>query len=92
MTVLDARPTSPKLPHPRWPVPLLGDVLSFDADSPSQSAIENAARLGPIFQLKAFGVRYVVAAGADVVTDLNDESRFCKHIGPRDRGAADPRR
>jgi hypothetical protein len=24
----------------------------------------------------------VVAAGADVVTDLNDESRFCKHIGP----------
>jgi cytochrome P450 len=61
---------------------VLGDVLSYDADAPSQSAIENAARLGPIFEVKAFGVRYVVAAGADVVTDLNDESLFCKHIGP----------
>ena len=61
---------------------VLGRRLSYDPDAPSQSAIENAARLGPIFELKAFGVRYVVAAGADVVTDLNDESRFCKHIGP----------
>jgi hypothetical protein len=92
MAVLAQQRTSPKLPHPRWRVPFLGDVLSYDADAPSQSAIENAARLGPIFEVKAFGVRYVVAAGADVVTDLNDESRFCKHIGPRDRGAADPRR
>ena len=55
---------------------------SYDTDAPSQSAIENASRLGPIFELKTLGVRYVVAAGADVVTDLNDESRFCKHIGP----------
>jgi hypothetical protein len=82
MAVLDEQRTFPKLPHPRWRVPFLGDVLSYDADAPSQSAIENAARLGPIFEVKAFGVRYVVAAGADVVTDLNDESRFCKHIGP----------
>jgi cytochrome P450 len=82
MAVLDQQRSAPKLPHPRRRVPLLGDVLSYDADAPSQSAIENAARLGPIFEVKAFGVRYVVAAGADVVTDLNDESRFCKHIGP----------
>jgi cytochrome P450 len=82
MTVLDDRRTYPKLPHPRWRVPFLGDVLSYDTDAPSASAIENAMRLGPIFELKALGVRYVIAAGADVVTDLNDETRFCKHIGP----------
>jgi cytochrome P450 len=82
MTVVDDRRTYPKLPHPRWRVPFVGDVFSYDADSPSQSAIENARRLGPIFELRAFGVRYVVAAGADVVADLNDETRFCKHIGP----------
>ena len=82
MTVLADRRTYPKLPHPRWRLPFLGDVFSYDTDAPSQSAIENAIRLGPIFELKALGVRYVVAAGADVVTDLNDESRFCKHIGP----------
>ena len=82
MTVLDDRRTYPKLPHPRWRVPFLGDVFSYDADSPSQSAVKNAAKLGPIYELRAFGVRYVVAAGADVVADLNDESRFCKHVGP----------
>jgi cytochrome P450 len=82
MTVLDDRRTYPKLPHPPWRLPLLGDVCAYDTDAPTQSAIENATRLGPIFELKAFGVRYVVAAGADVVADLNDESRFCKHIGP----------
>jgi hypothetical protein len=40
MAVLDEQRTSPKLPHPRWRVPFLGDVFSYDADSPSQSAIE----------------------------------------------------
>jgi cytochrome P450 len=73
VTVLDDRRTYPKLPHPRWRLPLLGDLLSYDAD---------AARLGPIYELRAFGVRYVVVAGADFITDLNDETRFCKHVGP----------
>lgn len=82
MTLLDAGRTSEKLAHPRWRLPLVGDLLSYDADAPSQSAMKNAARLGPIFELRAFGVRYVVAAGADVVIDLNDETRFCKHVGP----------
>ena len=82
MTVLDDRRTYPKLPHPRWRLPLLGDMLSYDTDAPSQSAVQIAERLGPIFELRAFGVRYVVAAGAEVVTDLNDEVRFCKHVGP----------
>jgi unspecific monooxygenase len=82
MTVLDDRRTYPKLPHPRWRVPLLGDMLSYDADAPSQSAVQIAARLGPIFELRAVGVRYVVAAGAEAVTDLSDETRFCKHVGP----------
>lgn len=49
---------------------------------PSQSAVRFAARLGPIYELRALGVRYVVAAGAEFVTDLNDETRFCKHLGP----------
>jgi cytochrome P450 len=82
MTVLDDHRTSPKLPHPRWRLPLLGDLLAYDVDAPSQSAVRFAARLGPIYELRALGVRYVVAAGAEFVTDLNDETRFCKHLGP----------
>ncbi|HET6731927.1 cytochrome P450 [Mycobacterium sp.] len=82
MTVLENVRTYPKLPRPRWRVPFLGDVFSYDTDAPSQSALKNAERLGPIYELRAFGVRYVIAAGAEVVSDLNDETRFCKHIGP----------
>jgi len=82
MTVLDNHRTYPELPHPRWRLPPVGDLLSYDVDAPSQSAVRFAARLGPIYELRALGVRYVVAAGAEFVTDLNDETRFCKHLGP----------
>jgi unspecific monooxygenase len=71
-----------RIPHPPRRVPLLGDVLSFRGDEPAQSVADLAARLGPIFEFTFFGARYVVAAGADVVTELNDETRFCKHLGP----------
>ncbi|MHC9291541.1 cytochrome P450 [Mycobacterium sp. LTG2003] len=81
MTVLDERHRYPKLPHPPRRIPLLGDVFGFDADSPSQSAME-LARLGAVFEFTFLGARYVVAAGADAVMDLNDETRFCKHVGP----------
>lgn len=71
-----------RVPHPPRRLPLLGDVLSFRGDEPTQSVTELAGRLGPIFEFTFLGARYVVAAGAQVVTELNDESRFCKHLGP----------
>lgn len=86
MTALDPAPGSVRryrrLPHPRRRVPLLGDLFAMDSDKPSQSAVALAAELGPIFEVRALGGRYVVAAGGDVVMDLNDETRFCKHLGP----------
>lgn len=81
MTAVEHQQAYPKLPHPPRRIPLLGDVLAFRADTPSQSAVE-LAELGPIFEFQVLGARYVVAAGADAVTDLNDETRFCKHVGP----------
>lgn len=81
MTVLDARHTYPSLPHPPWRIPLLGDLFGFSSDVPSQSAME-LARFGPIYEFRFLGARYVVAAGADAVVELNDETRFCKHVGP----------
>ena len=63
-------------------MPFLGDLLTFAGDAPTQSALRYAAKLGPIYQFEALGARYVVAAGAEIVADLNDERRFCKHVGP----------
>lgn len=81
MSIVDDRRAFPKLPHPGRRLPLIGDVLSFDADTPSQSAMK-LAQLGPVFEFRFLGARYVVAAGSDAVAELNDESRFCKHVGP----------
>lgn len=87
MTVADARTSPPenvkypKLPHPPRRVPLLGDVLGLKPDSSMQNAM-GMAELGPICEFRFLGARYVVATGADAVADLNDETRFCKHVGP----------
>ncbi|MGA5536962.1 cytochrome P450 [Mycolicibacterium nivoides] len=87
MTVADARTSYPenvkypKLPHPPRRVPLLGDVLGLKPDSSMQNAM-GMAELGPICEFRFLGARYVVATGADAVADLNDETRFCKHVGP----------
>lgn len=71
-----------RVPHPPRRVPLLGDILSFRGDEPTQSVTALAEQLGPIFEFTFLGARYVVAAGAEAVTELNDETRFCKHLGP----------
>jgi len=72
----------PRLPRPPRRIPLLGDVLTFRGEEPTQSAADYANHLGPIYEFTFLGARYVVAVGADIVTDLNDEKRFCKHLGP----------
>ncbi|MFV8170197.1 cytochrome P450 [Mycolicibacterium peregrinum] len=86
MTVVGARTSPegakyPKLPHPPRRVPLLGDIFGLQPDSSMQNAM-GMAELGPICEFRFLGARYVVAAGADAVNDLNDETRFCKHVGP----------
>jgi hypothetical protein len=40
---------------------LLGDVFAFNMDTPSRSAIAPAAKLGPIYELKALGSRVSAA-------------------------------
>lgn len=86
MTVVGARTSAegakyPKLPHPPRRVPLLGDIFGLRPNSSMQNAM-GMAELGPICEFRFLGARYVVAAGADAVNDLNDETRFCKHVGP----------
>lgn len=81
MTAVADQRAYPALPHPRGRIPVLGDLLAFRAQSPSQSMAELAA-LGPVFEFCFLGARYVVAAGAEAVAEVNDESRFCKYVGP----------
>ncbi|AYJ50831.1 cytochrome P450 [Rhodococcus sp. P1Y] len=68
------------IPTPRFRLPVLGDVLSIDADKPTQRELRMAAELGPIFERKILKHRLVVVSGADLVAELNDETRFAKFL------------
>lgn len=71
------------VPHPRFRLPVLGDVVRMSPTAPMQSLVRDARRLGPLFVRRLLGADIVVAAGVDVVTELADESRFEKAVaGP----------
>ncbi|CAN3127709.1 cytochrome P450 [Mycobacterium sp. smrl_JER01] len=81
MTILGDRQGFAKLPHPPRRIPILGDVLGVDVDTLTQPG-SGLTELGPVIEFRYLGAQYVVAVGADAVAELNDESRFCKHVGP----------
>lgn len=68
------------IPTPRLRLPVLGDLLSIDADKPTQRELRMASELGPIFERKILDHRLIVVSGADLVAELNDESRFAKFL------------
>jgi cytochrome P450 len=71
-----------RLPHPKWRLPLLGDVLGVSADHQIKHAVKLARQLGPIYVRKIFDEHIVFVSGADMVTELVDEKRFVKHVAP----------
>lgn len=74
------------LPHPPRRLPVLGDVIGMNVTTPVQDAVRLAQELGPIFERVVMGNRFVVVSGVDLVTDLNDDTRFTKHLGPAVEG------
>ena len=70
------------IPHPRWRLPVVGDVFGISIRTPVQNSMEIGRKLGPIFERNVLGNRFVFASGADMVAELSDESRFAKHLAP----------
>ncbi|MFE3293417.1 cytochrome P450 [Rhodococcus sp. NPDC059234] len=71
-----------EIPHPRRRLPLLGDVIGVNPRTPVQDSMRYAAELGPIFERKVLGTRFVIVSDPDIVAELGDESRFRKHLAP----------
>jgi len=69
------------IPHPRWRIPLAGDVFGLSPQAPVQASMRLGRDLGPIFALKFFGRNIVFVSGADLVAELVEEARFGKHVG-----------
>jgi unspecific monooxygenase len=69
------------IPHPPHRVPFIGDVLGVNPRAPIQSSLDLVRSLGPISVRRLFGTEIVAVGGADLVAELNDDTRFRKHVG-----------
>ena len=68
------------IPHPRWRVPFLGDVVGTSRRTPVQDTMRMGRELGPIFTRRFLDQEIVFVGGAALAADLADESRFAKHL------------
>ena len=57
------------IPRPTNRLPVLGDALHLDSDHPTQSLMDLADELGPIYSLVAPGQDLVVITGGDLVEE-----------------------
>lgn len=69
------------IPHRPGRLPVIGDLLGANPRTPLQDTLRIGKRLGPIFTRKVFGFEIVFVGGVDLVTELNDEKKFGKHVG-----------
>jgi cytochrome P450/NADPH-cytochrome P450 reductase len=67
------------IPHPPKQ-PVVGNMLSLDANAPVQHLAKLAKELGPIFWLDMMGSPIVIVGGHDLVDELSDETRFDKAV------------
>ena len=68
------------IPHPPHRLPVLGDVLGMNPRAPVQSSLRLARDLGPISVRSGLGVQLVMVGGAELAAELNDDTRFRKHV------------
>jgi unspecific monooxygenase len=74
-------PPTTAIPHPRWRLPILGDLLTIDMAKPSQGLAREIVNHGGIVEQRIFDFPVVVVSRADLVNEVNDEAVWEKHVG-----------
>jgi cytochrome P450 / NADPH-cytochrome P450 reductase len=69
------------IPEPRG-LPLIGNVAALNPDTPVQSMMALARRLGPIFRIRMFNRSMILVSSQELVAELCDEKRFEKGFHP----------
>ena len=68
------------IPHPPRRLPVLGHVVGLNPRTPVQSSLRLLRDLGPISVREVFSSEIVTVGGADLAAELNDDTRFGKHV------------
>ncbi|RFZ62040.1 Bifunctional P-450/NADPH-P450 reductase [Mycobacterium marinum] len=73
--------TTPQLPHPRWRLPILGDLLTIDLAKPSQGLARDITSHNGIVEQRIFHFPVIVLSDTGLINDVNDETHWEKHVG-----------
>lgn len=68
-------------PHPRWRMPVIGDLLTIDLAKPCQGLAREVAAHGGLIEQRIFDFPVVVVSRSDLVAEVNDETLWEKHVG-----------
>ncbi len=86
---LESHPPNPGMgwsghtfPHPPGRRRVVGDVMAGNPLTPVQNMLAAGRDLGPLFEMVAFGRKFVFATGVDLVGELCDDHRFTKVLAP----------
>lgn len=70
------------IPHARWRLPIIGDLLTVDFGAPAQGLVTQIRKLdSPIMEQRIFGVAVIVLAGAELINEVNDDTVWEKNVG-----------
>ncbi|MBO1755223.1 cytochrome P450 [Allobranchiibius sp. CTAmp26] len=74
-----------ELPHPPGRHRVLGDVATVmraPGGGPVQKMLHLSKGMGPLFELRTFGMKFVLTTDAALAAELSDERRFQKTLAP----------
>lgn len=75
--------TTTPIPHPRFRLPVLGDVLTIDFASPVLGTTDKLGKSEDgILEQRLFRITAIALADAALIEEVNDETRWQKHVGP----------
>lgn len=71
------------IPHPRFRLPVLGDLLTIDFTSPVLGTTEKLGKSsGGIIEQRIFALSAIALADAGLIDEVNNETHWQKHVGP----------
>lgn len=71
------------IPHSRFRLPLLGDLFTIDFSSPVLGTTDKLRKSSAgIFEQRIFALSAIAVADAALIEEVNDETRWQKHVGP----------
>ncbi|MEN3225114.1 MULTISPECIES: cytochrome P450 [Mycobacteriaceae] len=69
------------IPHSRWRMPIIGDLLTVDVNKPCQKLAKDITAYDGILEQRIFDLPAIVVSRTDLVNEINDEASWEKHVG-----------